>query len=71
MCKKYTFVENLTPMDLILKYFPNLTEDQIDKFKKLETLYQDWNLKINVVSRKDIDELYFTSAFKSYKLSYT
>lgn len=45
-------------MKLVLKYFPNLTEDQIDKFKKLESLYQDWNLKINVVSRKDIDELY-------------
>ena len=45
-------------MELILKYFPNLTEDQISKFKKLESLYQDWNLKINVVSRKDIDELY-------------
>lgn len=45
-------------MELILKYFPNLTEDQISKFTLLETLYQDWNLKINVVSRKDIDELY-------------
>lgn len=45
-------------MNLILKYFPNLTEDQIHKFKQLESLYQDWNLKINVVSRKDIDELY-------------
>jgi len=45
-------------MELILKYFPNLTQDQIDKFAKLESLYQDWNLKINVVSRKDIDELY-------------
>ncbi|MFD1614451.1 16S rRNA (guanine(527)-N(7))-methyltransferase RsmG [Gelatiniphilus marinus] len=45
-------------MELILKYFPNLTQDQIEKFTKLETLYKDWNLKINVVSRKDIDELY-------------
>ncbi|OBQ54672.1 16S rRNA methyltransferase [Tamlana sp. s12] len=45
-------------MELILKYFPNLTEDQINKFTQLESLYQDWNLKINVVSRKDIDELY-------------
>ncbi|AUS06010.1 16S rRNA (guanine(527)-N(7))-methyltransferase RsmG [Pseudotamlana carrageenivorans] len=45
-------------MELILKYFPNLTEDQINKFSLLESLYQDWNLKINVVSRKDIDELY-------------
>lgn len=45
-------------MELILKYFPDLTTTQIDQFAKLETLYQDWNLKINVVSRKDIDELY-------------
>ncbi|WP_396601885.1 16S rRNA (guanine(527)-N(7))-methyltransferase RsmG [Algibacter sp. R77976] len=52
-------------MELILKYFPNLTEDQIDKFKKLETLYQDWNLKINVVSRKDIDELYLRHVLHS------
>ncbi|MFD1162726.1 MULTISPECIES: 16S rRNA (guanine(527)-N(7))-methyltransferase RsmG [Hwangdonia] len=45
-------------MDLILKYFPNLSDDQIEKFSRLESLYKDWNLKINVVSRKDIDELY-------------
>ena len=45
-------------MELILKYFPDLTKQQIEQFEKLETLYQDWNLKINVVSRKDIDELY-------------
>lgn len=45
-------------MELILKYFPNLTTDQINKFAALEILYKDWNLKINVVSRKDIDELY-------------
>lgn len=45
-------------MELILKYFPNLTNDQIHKFELLESLYKDWNLKINVVSRKDIDELY-------------
>lgn len=51
-------MQNLTLMNLILKYFPDLTEDQIHKFKQLESLYQDWNLKINVVSRKDIDELY-------------
>ncbi|MDB2462519.1 16S rRNA (guanine(527)-N(7))-methyltransferase RsmG [Algibacter sp.] len=52
-------------MKLILKYFPNLTEDQIDKFTKLEDLYQDWNLKINVVSRKDIDELYMRHVLHS------
>tara|TARA_R110002050_G_scaffold300324_2_gene469176 strand:- start:1067 stop:1693 length:627 start_codon:yes stop_codon:yes gene_type:complete len=52
-------------MELILKYFPDLTEDQIAKFNKLESLYQDWNLKINVVSRKDIDELYLRHVLHS------
>ncbi|MEZ4877974.1 MAG: 16S rRNA (guanine(527)-N(7))-methyltransferase RsmG [Flavobacterium sp.] len=45
-------------MEEILKQFPNLTENQIQQFHKLEALYQDWNAKINVISRKDIDELY-------------
>ena len=52
-------------MDLILKYFPNLTEEQIHKFKQLKLLYEDWNLKINVVSRKDIDELYLRHVLHS------
>lgn len=56
-------------MDLILKYFTNLTEDQIDKFEKLEALYQDWNLKINVVSRKDIDELYLRHVLHSLAIA--
>ena len=45
-------------MDKILKYFPHLTEDQISKFRQLDELYHDWNAKINVISRKDIDNLY-------------
>lgn len=45
-------------MKEITTYFPNLTEDQKDKFERLKDLYKDWNLKINVVSRKDIDEIY-------------
>lgn len=45
-------------MEEILKQFPNLTENQILQFEKLEVLYHDWNAKINVISRKDIDELY-------------
>jgi len=52
-------------MELILKYFPNLTKDHISKFQKIESLYQDWNLKINVVSRKDIDELYLRHVLHS------
>jgi len=45
-------------MELILKYFPDLTENQIEKFTRLEALYQDWNAKVNVISRQDIDTLY-------------
>jgi len=45
-------------MEEIVRYFPNLSEIQIKQFEMLETLYQDWNAKINVISRKDIDELY-------------
>ena len=52
-------------MELILKYFPNLTENQIKQFEQLEELYKDWNLKINVVSRKDIDELYLRHVLHS------
>lgn len=45
-------------MDIILKYFPNLTEEQKQQFAMLDGLYHDWNAKINVISRKDIDNLY-------------
>jgi len=45
-------------MEEIIKQFPKLTENQIHQFEKLQDLYQDWNAKINVISRKDIDELY-------------
>ncbi len=45
-------------MEEILKQFPDLTTIQIAQFEKLEALYNDWNSKINVISRKDIDELY-------------
>lgn len=45
-------------MQDIVKHFPNLTETQTEQFRKLEELYKDWNAKINVISRKDIDELY-------------
>lgn len=56
-------------MDLILKYFPNLSEQQITQFTKLQELYQDWNLKINVVSRKDIDELYLRHVLHSLAIA--
>ncbi|MEJ8590528.1 16S rRNA (guanine(527)-N(7))-methyltransferase RsmG [Riemerella anatipestifer] len=44
--------------DLILKYFPELTEQQQHQFAMLEPLYKEWNEKINVISRKDTDSLY-------------
>ena len=46
------------PIDIILKYFPNLTEKQIEQFTALEPLYLEWNEKINVISRKDTESLY-------------
>ena len=45
-------------MDVILKYFKGLSEEQIAQFSALYELYADWNSKINVISRKDIENLY-------------
>lgn len=45
-------------MDIITRYFPNITELQAGQFAQLEVLYNDWNSKINVISRKDIQNLY-------------
>lgn len=56
-------------MELILKYFPNLTDLQIAQFKQLELLYKDWNSKINVISRKDIDELYLRHVLHSLAIA--
>lgn len=42
----------------IVKYFPSIIQDQIQRFEALDALYHDWNSKINVISRKDIDNLY-------------
>ncbi|CAZ94820.1 16S rRNA (guanine(527)-N(7))-methyltransferase RsmG [Zobellia galactanivorans] len=51
--------------ELVFKYFPNLSELQQKRFILLEELYKDWNQKINVVSRKDIDELYLRHVLHS------
>ncbi|MBL0013790.1 MAG: 16S rRNA (guanine(527)-N(7))-methyltransferase RsmG [Flavobacterium sp.] len=56
-------------MEEILKYFPDLTEDQIAQFRKLEALYLDWNAKINVISRKDIDQLYVKHVLHSLAIA--
>ena len=45
-------------METLLKQFPDLSQNQILQFHNLRALYEDWNAKINVISRKDIDELY-------------
>jgi 16S rRNA (guanine527-N7)-methyltransferase len=45
-------------IEIITKYFPELSKNQVGQFKKLQSLYEDWNQKINVISRKDIDNLY-------------
>lgn len=51
--------------DIVFKYFPNLSDRQREQLLQLEGLYQDWNQKINVVSRKDIDELYLRHVLHS------
>ena len=56
-------------MEFILKYFPDLTDVQINQFQQLEALYQDWNSKINVISRKDIDELYVKHVLHSLAIA--
>src|SRR5580658_10680699 len=45
-------------MEFILKYFPQLSQNQIQQFSSLKKIYAEWNEKINVISRKDIDNLY-------------
>lgn len=45
-------------MEIILKYFADFTEEQVAQFSQLDALYREWNEKINVISRKDIDALY-------------
>ena len=52
-------------MDIVLKYFPALSEEQIHRFSLLKELYSEWNAKINVISRKDIDNLYVNHVLHS------
>jgi 16S rRNA (guanine527-N7)-methyltransferase len=56
-------------MNEILKYFPDLTEVQKQQFEKLGELYHDWNAKINVISRKDIDSLYVKHVLHSLAIA--
>jgi len=52
-------------VELIHKYFPDLTPDQVSKFEQLYDLYIDWNQKINVISRRDIENLYLNHVLHS------
>ena len=56
-------------MDEILKYFKNLSERQIDQLSELGILYPEWNAKINVISRKDIDNLYINHILHSLSIA--
>src|SRR5829696_10324261 len=58
-------------MDIVLKYFAEFTEKQLEQFKALEELYKDWNTKINVISRKDIDSLYEKHVLHSLSIAAT
>ena len=56
-------------MNILKKYFPELTQHQISQFERLEALYKEWNAQINVVSRKDIDELYLRHVLHSLAIA--
>jgi len=56
-------------MELIRKYFPNLTPTQMSQFEQLYDLYYDWNSKINVISRKDIENLYLHHVLHSLTIA--
>ena len=56
-------------MQIIHKYFPDLTEKQIEQFTDLQQLYQHWNAQINVISRKDMDALYINHVLHSLAIA--
>jgi 16S rRNA (guanine527-N7)-methyltransferase len=56
-------------MDIILKYFSDFSEKQLEQFGALDELYKDWNSKINVISRKDIDGLYLKHVLHSLAIA--
>ena len=56
-------------MELILKYFPDLTETQIKQFSQLQNLYMEWNAQINIISRKDMDNLYVKHVLHSLAIA--
>lgn len=58
-------------MEILLKYFSDFTQKQLAQFQALDELYQDWNAKINVISRKDIDRLYEKHVLHSLSIAAT
>jgi 16S rRNA (guanine527-N7)-methyltransferase len=58
-------------MEIIQKYYKNLSEEQLRQFRMLDELYRDWNAKINVISRKDIDHLYDHHVLHSLAIAQT
>lgn len=56
-------------MEIILKYFPEITDKQKQQFAQLLPLYTDWNSKINVISRKDMDQLYLHHVLHSLSIA--
>ncbi|HMR42192.1 MAG TPA: 16S rRNA (guanine(527)-N(7))-methyltransferase RsmG [Saprospiraceae bacterium] len=56
-------------MELILKYFPDLSELQKEQFSRLDLLYREWNAQINVISRKDIEQLYLHHVLHSLAIA--
>ena len=56
-------------MEVVIKYFPNLSEIQKNQFSKLQELYQVWNSQINVISRKDTDNLYLKHVLHSLSIA--
>jgi 16S rRNA (guanine527-N7)-methyltransferase len=61
----YTKNDGMQDVSVITKYFPNLTPQQQSQFAKLGDLYEEWNNKINVISRKDVDNLYVNHVLHS------
>lgn len=62
-------MDTFSNIDLLLKYFPELTPLQRERFAALYDLYADWNAKINVVSRKDFDQLYLRHVLHSLAIA--
>lgn len=56
-------------MEIILKYFDDFSDTQLSQYGKLQEMYTDWNQKINVISRKDIDSLYLKHVLHSLSIA--